>query len=642
MGMTGTGTVRIRVGSSTREFPPGKQITIGRDPSADVVIDNPQVSRQHAVLTFEGGSWVLENRSQQGTHYQGSAITRMSVTQPVEIFLGNATTGERIEIAPIGGAAATTVGAVPTAPGVTITPAPGGPMARSGAGIRIKLGGRELRFEPGRPLVVGRFEGADVRSENPYVSREHARITFEQGSWVFQSVGKHGSFQDGTPVSRTTIAGPTSLRLGDPQQGEELELAPETAQMATQAPPTRMPGGQMAPRTGQTSVIRRLTSSNRRTTVIAAIAGGLALILGAVAVWVAIGGDDTNIEDVIAVAAPKTARVLVGNGSSGTGWVWNAERGFIVTNAHVADGGAPYEVGILDEQRAAELLGTAPCDDLAVLRLDDQTGLQAFTLGTQADLVAGQEVAALGFPASLADEAEPIQQTVGNISAVQTDDADFGYENLIQHTAAVNPGNSGGPLVDEAGDLIGVNSLGFTDLFVGDTRRTIQGQYYAVPSDRVAEIGPTLTSGISLGDDGIGPGGLSARPGNTFGLAPEVVFLVGTVRPDSPAAATSVNVLNIRLANGSIEGVSIPLTSGLDEQGQTVQSAPLFFLRAIDGQPLATVGDYCDAIRDKQEGDTAQYALSVFIPSGLAVEIPGVGQVPLPDGFVQRRVTMEF
>jgi S1-C subfamily serine protease/pSer/pThr/pTyr-binding forkhead associated (FHA) protein len=641
MGMTGSGSVRIRVSSSTREFPPGRQVTIGRDPSADVVVDNPHVSRQHAVLTFEGGSWVLENRSQRGTHYQGSSITRMSLTQPVEIFLGDPTTGERVEIAPIGVLAATTIGAVPTAPGVTIARAPGGPMARSSAGIRIKLGGRELRFDPGRPLVVGRFEGADVRSENPYVSREHARITFEQGSWVFESVGKHGSFQNGTPVSRTTIAGPTTLRLGDPQEGEELELVPETAQMATQAPPTRMPGGQISPRgTGQTSVIRRLTSANRRTTLIAAIAGGLALILGAVAVWVAIGGDETNIEDVIAVAAPKTGRVLVGDGSSGTGWVWNAERGFIVTNAHVVEGGAPYELGILDEQRAAELLGTAPCDDLAVLRLDDQTGLQAFTLGTQAELAAGQEVAALGFPASLADEARPIQQTVGNISAVQTDSADLGYENLIQHTAAINPGNSGGPLVDDAGNLIGVNSLGFTELFQGDTRRIIQGQYYAVPSDRVLEIGPTLASGVSLGDDGIGPGSLRPVTGTDFGLAPEVVFFVLTVRPDSPAARTSVNI-NVPLRDGTTARVPIGFTSGLDEQGEPDLTIPLFFLRAIDGQPIATVGDYCDAIRDKEEGDSAQYAVSVRIPAGLSVET-AAGREPLPSGFFQRRVTVEF
>jgi S1-C subfamily serine protease len=631
MGMTGTGSVRIRVGSSTREFPPGKQITIGRDPSADVVIDNPQVSRQHAVLTFEGGSWVLENRSQQGTHYQGSSITRMSVTQPVEIFLGNATTGERIEIAPIGGAAATTVGAVPTAPGVTVTPAPGGPMARSGAGIRIKLGGRELRFDPGRPLVVGRSEGADVRSENPYVSREHARITFEQGSWVFQSVGKHGSFQDGTPVSRTTIAGPTTLRLGDPQQGEELELAPETAQMATQAPPTRMPGGQMAPRTGQTSVIRRLTSSNRRTTVIAAIAGGLALILGAVAVWVAIGGE-SDLEGVIEDASPKTTSILVNGPVNGTGWVWDAQRGFVVTNNHVVEGGTGFEVGVLGDKRSAEVLGVAPCDDLAVLRVSDTAGLQEFSSGSQESLRAGQEVITLGYPTTASGEDRLIAAS-GTISAARTDVDAEGYDNVIQHTAPVNPGNSGGPLVDLDGQVIGVNTLSL----VGGG---IQSQFYSIPADRVEQIGPTLASGVSLGDDGIGPGSLKQVTGTDLELAPEAVFLVGTVRPDSPAARTSVNI-NVPLGDGSAARVPIAFTSGLDEQGNPDLTIPLFFLRAIDGQPIATVGDYCDAIRDKEEGDNAQYAVSVRIPPGLAIETDA-GQVPLPAGFFQRRVTMEF
>lgn len=600
MGMTGSGNVRVRVGSSTREFSPGKQVTIGRDPSADVAVDNPHVSRQHAVLTFEGGSWVLENRSQQGTHFQGAPITRMSITQPVEVFLGNPTSGERVEIAPIGVAAAATIGAIPTAPGATITPAPGGPMARSGAGIRIRLGGHEQRFDPGRPLVVGRFEGADVRSENPYVSREHARITFEQGSWVFESVGKHGSFQDGTPVSRTTIAGPTTLRLGDSKQGDVLELVPETAQLATQAPPTRMPGGQISPRaTGQTSVIRRLTSANRRTTVIAAIAGVLALILGAVAVWVAIGGDGEGVEAVVELASPKTALIRVDGRHGGSGWIYDAERGFVVTNAHVVEAGTSYQVGILGETRAAELVGVAPCDDLAVLQVSDTTGLEQFELAPSSELREGQAVVSLGYPTTFS-ESPKLTNDEGTIAVVRTDFADQGYNELIQHTATINPGNSGGPLVGIDGQLIGVNTL---YNYIGADGRPIENQFYAIPADRVREIATTLTSGTSLGYDGIGPRDLRPVPGSALDLAPDVVFLVAGVTPGSPAANHGIT------------------PAPFDNQGRVIIGrSNLFMIKSVDGVPIGSQGDYCDQIRDiPQNGGNAQYSLTI-LTTGLQKE----------------------
>jgi putative serine protease PepD len=585
----GTISIRVRVSGSTREFAPGKNVVIGRESTSDVVVDNPSVSREHAVLSFDGHTWILENRSQQGTHHRGAPITRLPVTEPIEVFLGAPNTGERIEIAPIGASAATTVGMGGGAAGVTLAPAPGGPIARSGGGIRVLLGGREQRFDPGRSVIVGRLDSADVRSDNPYVSREHARISFQQGSWVIENLGKHGTFLDGAQVSRMVISGPSRFRLGDVDEGDMLELVPETAQLATQTPPTRMPGGQLAARgTGQTSVIRRLTTSNRRTTITAAVAAVLALVLGAVAIWASVGDDGGGVEGVVEASAPKTTLIVVNGQHGGSGWIYDAERGFVVTNAHVVEGGQEFEVGVNGEFRSADLLGSAPCDDIALLDLADSTGLEQFTLGSQADLQAGQRVVTLGYPVTLSNDPQ-LNANDGTISVVETDSADTGYNNLIQHNATINPGNSGGPLVDLDGNLIGVNSLyKFEEIEGLEDSRPILNQFYSVPADTVNELVPTLLRGISLGADGIGPRSLLSLSASGLGI-PQNLIVVGRVEEDSPAAAAEI----------------LPPF----EEGDTLF---VHAITSIDGAPIATVGDYCNAIRSKEEGDTAQYRYTVY------------------------------
>jgi S1-C subfamily serine protease len=470
-------------------------------------------------------------------------------------------------------------------------------MGRS-AGIRVRLAGSEHRFQPGQEVLIGRLPTADVQTDDPSVSREHARLRSEQGVWTLESMGQRGTYLNGTPVTRLPIGGPMTLRLGDPTTGQELELTPDTAAMPTAmagapaAGATQMPGGGIAPGrvTGQTSVIRRLATANRRTQIIAAVAAALAIALAVVAITMSLGGGggDSDVQSAIKGAAPKTAiiKITLPNGSgNGSGWVYDANEGFLVTNSHVAEEpGAKLEAGILGNYRQATVIGLAPCDDLAVVQIDPN-GLEAFTLGSSADLQAGQTVVSLGYGSQFKSDKD-LLPTSGRIVLPSTDFKEQGYPYLIQHEATIQPGNSGGPLVNLDGELVGVNTL---YNFLSSDGRPVQNQYYAIPSDRVKEVVPTLAKGISMGFDGVGPRSLTLKAAKPLGI-PGQILIVTAVDPSGSAGA----IIPKPQVLGVTQGISV---------------AKAWAITKIDGAPLDTIGAYCDAIREKQEGDTAVYNL---------------------------------
>ena len=619
--------ISVTVRGIDYEFSTDRRVRIGRDPSNDVEIDNPHVSRQHALLFMQGDDWVLESVSPSGLHHNGSDVSRLVISAGSEVWLAPPPNGERIELSPVSGVSATTRLAAPrdggtatvVAPGTAVgggapptALAPGGPLQRSGGGIRVRLNGREYTFAAGQAVTIGRLPTSDVQAQSDFVSREHATLRFDRGTWVFESRGQHGTFIGGTAVTTLSLAGPTSVRLGDAQQGDVLELLPDGTATPTQVPPRAaqapvaapaaaagVPGGAFAPNrvTGNTSVIRRLTTTNRRTALFAGIAAAVALIVGAVSIWFAFNGGD-DIEGVIADGSPKTALVNVtfinGKVGNGTGWVWNAESGLFVTNEHVVRDSDSVEVGILDRLRPADVLATAPCEDLAVVQVSDTAGLEAFGIGSSEELAPGQPVVSLGYGRNASPQ-DDLQGRSGNVTLADTNAAPEGYETLIQHTATISPGNSGGPLVNLDGELVGVNTLATASIEQSN-------QFYAVPSERVNQIVPTIESGNSLGYDGIGPDSFKFLESPSLGL-PENILLVETVDPNSPAAR---------------EGITGPQDVG---GGFTRWLA----ITAIDGTPLATAGDYCDAIRDKRPGDSATYRVLPldFRGDKLSNKLPG-------------------
>ncbi len=194
---------------------------------------------------------------------------------------------------------------------------------------------------------------------------------------------------------------------------------------------------------------------------------------------------DTVREAVVAKVRPAVVQVNVQTGSGGAigSGVIIDKRGYIVTNNHVVNGAQQIQVVLYDNTKlAAQLVGTDPFDDLAVLKINPPSNIATATLGDSSKLVVGQGVLAIGNPLG-------ITQTVtsGIISALNRTVAEGQGSNAtipdaIQTDAPINPGNSGGALVDMQGNLIGIPTLTAID---PEFNAPASGVGFAIPSNRV-------------------------------------------------------------------------------------------------------------------------------------------------------------
>jgi 2-alkenal reductase len=186
-----------------------------------------------------------------------------------------------------------------------------------------------------------------------------------------------------------------------------------------------------------------------------------------------------------------------GAAQSGTGFIWDAA-GHVVTNDHVVEGAGSLAVRLASGQvLRAQLVGTAPNYDLAVIRVDNTRSLPPpIAIGSSDDLKVGQWVFAIGNPFGLDQTL-----TTGIISALKRrlpTSAGREITNVIQTDAAINPGNSGGPLLDSAGRVIGVNTA------ILSPSGTSAGIGFAIPIDSVNRVVPELIRRGSVPTPGIG------------------------------------------------------------------------------------------------------------------------------------------
>jgi S1-C subfamily serine protease len=171
---------------------------------------------------------------------------------------------------------------------------------------------------------------------------------------------------------------------------------------------------------------------------------------------------------------------------SGSGFLWDTE-GHIVTNYHVIEGAQQIEVSFGgDESMSAVVVGSDPTDDLAVIKVDSvPEGVQPVELGTSTDLHVGQTAIVIGNPFGQFERT----MTQGIVSAlnrtIETDNSTV-LRGVIQTDAAINRGNSGGPLLDSRGRLIGVNSA------IYSPSGTSAGVGLAIPVDKVVRVVPVL------------------------------------------------------------------------------------------------------------------------------------------------------
>ncbi len=211
---------------------------------------------------------------------------------------------------------------------------------------------------------------------------------------------------------------------------------------------------------------------------------------------------------------------------TGSGFVWDRS-GDVVTNFHVIQGASAARVTLHDQSEwPASLVGAAPDQDLAVLRIQAPPGkLSPILVGESRTLQVGQKVFAIGNPFGL-----DFTLTTGVVSALGRNIRSLTgrrIDDVIQTDAAINPGNSGGPLLDSAGRLIGVNTQ------IASPSGASVGIGFAVPVDTVGRVVPQLLAH-----------GKMVRPQLGIAVASDLVLrragvkgvLVMSVAPGSAAA----------------------------------------------------------------------------------------------------------
>jgi S1-C subfamily serine protease len=392
-------------------------------------------------------------------------------------------------------------------------------------------------------FTIGRDQECDLTLPDETASREHAVLSaLADGGALLTDQGS----TNGTYVNGVRVEAPVILQGGERLQVGDTLL---TASVRDPREPAAADGERWS----------------RRVVVGVGVAGALAAaaLVGGVLVATSRGsGHALTTSQIVARIQPSTAYVMaLQKGqlfASGTGWVYDGRRRLVVTNHHVVNDGDTFQVKLAGRSFPAKVVGSAPCEDLSVLRLAGQGPLPALPLASESDLRAGDSVVALGFPAT-GTSAPRAVTTAGIVSVVHTRftlttlDTPH-YPNLIQTTAAINPGNSGGPLVDDQGRLVGVNSAGIT-LLGG---RTIQGQGYAIGVDRVKQIVPQLAAGHSMAWTGMGldyP--TSAGDLTKLGLPAEKGLIVTHAVPGSPAARKgfgAVNALVVAIDGHTMDG----------------------------------------------------------------------------------------
>ena len=191
-----------------------------------------------------------------------------------------------------------------------------------------------------------------------------------------------------------------------------------------------------------------------------------------------------NVRSVVAIINTVTSNIygqVSESSSSGSGFILSAD-GYVVTNYHVIQGATSLTVITSDEtQYPAEVIGYDASNDIALLKVA-ATGLFPVTLGSSDDLIVGDQVVAIGNPLGTLTST----LTVGYVSAkdriITTEGAVI---NMIQTDAAINSGNSGGPLFNMKGEVIGITTAKYTG--TSGSGATIEGIGFAIPMDDVAK-----------------------------------------------------------------------------------------------------------------------------------------------------------
>lgn len=232
--------------------------------------------------------------------------------------------------------------------------------------------------------------------------------------------------------------------------------------------------------------------------------------------------------------------------------------GYIVTNNHVVEGSEAVEV-VLNDRRAfeAELVGTDPTTDLAVLKIESGN-LPFLRFGNSDELRLGEWVLAVGNPYNLTSTvtAGIVSAKARNINILR---AELALESFIQTDAAVNPGNSGGALVNTRGELIGVNAA------IASRTGAFTGYSFAIPSSIVRKVTTDIIEfgAVQRAILGVTIVELDAEQAKRYNIDHIEGVLVTSLRPESAALDAGMKVNDVIMA---INGVKVNSPAELQEQ----------------------------------------------------------------------------
>jgi len=313
-------------------------------------------------------------------------------------------------------------------------------------------------------------------------------------------------------------------------------------------------------------------------------------------------------------ARPGTVSITGKQGDSisgGTGVIIDAQDGLVLTNNHVVAGLAGLKARVLDEEEVPmQVVGTAPCDDLAVAKLTSvPPGVKEVPIGDSTRIQNQDEVTALGYPSSFEDPAT--QKVVSSNGTVQSPEvsAETGpsspkLPSTIQHSATTNPGNSGGPLLNNRAQLVGINTL-----YNPGEDRPIENQFYAVTTERVNQLLPDLKAGKKLADAGWDIAAFQEVP--ISALFEETGY--GT--------AAQGEQLDQLIQQAGIDGVVVfGTTAGSPAEKARITGGDM--VTSIAGANVATASDVCEALQSATPGEPVSVE-GLYLTSGGTEASPG-------------------
>jgi serine protease Do len=287
--------------------------------------------------------------------------------------------------------------------------------------------------------------------------------------------------------------------------------------------------------------------------------------------------------------------------SSGSGFIFKQD-GHIITNAHVVEGASNLTVRLLDGREFdGRVVATDTDTDVAVIKIEPgDLRLPTATLGSSDEVRVGDWVLALGSPLGL-----DFTVTAGIVSAkgrAMTGRSQTALESFIQTDAAVNPGNSGGPLVDLDGRVIGINTL----IFGGPT---FVGYSFAIPIDLAQRVVRDLLEygHVRRPRLGVRISPVDAVDAEAYGLDAVSGAEINTVEPDSPAEEAGLRPGDVVVAlNGKEIGDATALTTGL-AQLKPGDEAELTIIRNGDRKKVTVeLGEFERETASNERGRTPE------------------------------------